>query len=136
MPDALRPARKGGPGPQVWIAWRDAITLAGENVAADATGQGSEGRRYRRRVDALIAAGYEVGPRGEAAPAGDTVEIARAQSGGRHRGEAGVVGASIGEVLHGCERSTIVGAGAGRPAVEAVHLTPRRCPPDPPKVST
>ena len=50
-----------GPGPEVWIGWRDAITLAGENVPADATGQGSEGRRYRRRVDALIEAGYTAG---------------------------------------------------------------------------
>ena len=90
VPDALRTARKGRPGPKVWIAWRDALTLAGENVPADATGQGSEGRRYRRRVDALIEACYEVGPHGEAAPAGDTVEIVRVQSGGRHRGEAGL----------------------------------------------
>ena len=90
VPDTLRPVRRGGPGPEVWIGWRDAITLAGENVPADATGQGSEGRRYRRRVDALIEAGYKVESHGEAAPVGDTVEIVRVRSGGRHRGEAGL----------------------------------------------
>ena len=85
VPDALRPVRKGGPGPEVWIGWRDALTLAGENVpnAVDVTG--TEGRRYRKRVDALIAAGYRVGALGEAAPAGDTVEIVRVQRGARNR---------------------------------------------------
>ena len=132
VPDALRPVRRGGPGPEVWIAWRDAITLAGENVPADATGQGSEGRRYRRRVDALIEAGYEVGPHGKAAPAGDTAEIVRVQSGGRHRGEAGLwVRAS----------AKFCAAASGQQSWERVPADrllsdPRSCPPDPPKLST
>ena len=57
----------------------------------DAPAQSTWGRRYRRRVDALIAAGYLVLANGGAAAAGDTIEIVRVHSGGKHRGEAGLL---------------------------------------------
>ena len=90
IPDALRPVRPGGPGPQQWIPWRLLLVLAGEPVPADTTAQSTWGRRYRRRVAALIEAGYPVPANGGAAKAGDTVEIVRVHSGGKHRGESGL----------------------------------------------
>ena len=57
-PDLLRPVRKGGAGPDTFILWRALLSLAGEPVPADAKSESVWGRRYRRRVDALIAAGY------------------------------------------------------------------------------
>ena len=84
VPDALRPVRRGGPGPEVWIGWRDVLTLAGETAPESVSGRtSSEARRYRRRADALIEADYHVGPNGEAALAGDTVEIVKVQRGAR-----------------------------------------------------
>ena len=85
IPDALRPVRPGGPGSQQWIPWRGDLLLAGEPVPVDAPAQSTWGRRYRRRVEALIAAGYLVPANGGAAPAGDTVEIVRVVD-GRGRG--------------------------------------------------
>lgn len=87
VPDALRPTRKGGPGLEVFVGWRDTLTLTGENVPDDATARSAraEHERYRQRVEALVAAGYKVGPNGEAAPAGDTVEIVQVQRGARNR---------------------------------------------------
>ena len=88
--DALRPVRPGGAGPRQWIPWRAVLLLAGEPVPFDAPARSTWGRRYRRRVDALIAAGYLVLANGGAAAAGDTIEIVRVHSGGKHRGEAGL----------------------------------------------
>lgn len=79
----LRPERKGGPGAPVFMPWRDVLTYSGEPVPDDADPMGSEGRRYRRRVQALKDAGYFCGPGGQAAPAGDSVEIVRDQRGSR-----------------------------------------------------
>ena len=58
IPDALRPVRKGGHGPAVWVAWRDVLTLAGEHVTPGDDAKSAVGRRYRRRVTALIEADY------------------------------------------------------------------------------
>ena len=80
-PDLLRPIRTGGAGPETFMPWRAVLSLAGEPVPADAEPQSVWGRRYRRRVDALNAAGYRVPARGGVAPAGDTVKIVRVASG-------------------------------------------------------
>ena len=72
-----RPVRAGGPGPDVFIPWWQVLRLAGEPVTADMSSEGTNGRRYRRRVSALVGAGYVVPDGASAAPAGDTVEIAR-----------------------------------------------------------
>ena len=80
-PDALRPVRRGGPGPEMFVPWRAVLTLAGEHVLPDAPSHGRAGERYRSRRDALEAAGYVVPPRRSAARAGDTVEIVRFQRG-------------------------------------------------------
>ena len=81
----LRPVRKGGAGPDTFIPWRALLSLAGELVPADAKSESVWGRRYRRRVAALIAAGYLI-----PAPAGDTVEIVRVVDGRGHGHVAGV----------------------------------------------
>ena len=114
VPDTLRPVRRGGPGPEVWIGWRDAITLAGENVPAAVDVTGTEGRRYRKRVETLTAAGYCIGPRGEAAPAGDTVEIVRVQRGARNRPAGLWVRASARFCAAASERQTWERIPAGR----------------------
>ncbi len=89
-PDLLRPVRPGGPGPDTRIPWRAGLALAGEPVPTDAPARSAWGRRYRRRVDALIAAGYLVPANGGASPAGDTVEIVRVES-GAGRGGSGAL---------------------------------------------
>ena len=89
-PDLLRPVRKGGAGPDTFIPWRALLSLAGEPVPADANSESVWGRRYRRRVDALIAAGYLIPAPGGVAPAGDTVEIVRVVDGRGHGHVAGV----------------------------------------------
>ena len=90
IPDLLRPVRKGGPGPDIFIPWRALLSLAGEPVPADAEPKSVWGRRYRRRVEALTEAGYRVPARGGNAPAGDTVEIVRVVDGQGHGKVAGV----------------------------------------------
>ena len=90
IPDLLRPTRPGGAGPETFIPWRALLSLAGEPVPADAEPQSVWGRRYRRRVDALVAAGYHAPARGGVARAGDTVEIVRVASGGKNRGASGL----------------------------------------------
>ena len=89
-PDLLRQVRKGGAGPDTFIPWRALLSLAGEPVPADAKSESVWGRRYRRRVDALIAAGYLIPAPGGVAPAGDTVEIVRVVDGRGHGHVAGV----------------------------------------------
>ena len=89
-PDLLRSVRKGGAGPDTFIPWRALLSLAGEPVPADAKSESVWGRRYRRRVDALIAAGYLISAPGGVAPAGDTVEIVRVVDGRGHGHVAGV----------------------------------------------
>ena len=81
IPDWLKPANgRTGPGPSVFVPWRNVLVLAGEHVAADMPPRNStEGRRYRRRKDALREAGYFVD--GREAPARDTIEIVRATGG-------------------------------------------------------
>ena len=83
VPGALRPVRSSGPGHEVFVGWQDSITLAGEYVAPGADTTGVEGRRYRRRIAALEAAGYLVPTSNAAATAGDTVEIVKVQRGSK-----------------------------------------------------
>ena len=86
LPDYLKPVRKGGPGPDVFIPWRNVLRLAGER-APDDDASSALRVRYKRRIDAMRAAGLLVG--GQAAPAGDTVEIVRVVDG---RGKGRVSG--------------------------------------------
>ena len=87
IPDALKPERKGGPGPVVFFPWRMVLTVAGERVEDQAPAQGAAGRRYRRRVGALEAAGYVChGGDSSTATAGDTVEIVQIQRGQKYQG--------------------------------------------------
>ena len=83
VPDALRSVREGRGGDEVFVSWRDSMTFAGEYVAPGADATGVEGRRYRRRIDALVDAGYLVPTSNAAAPAGDTVEIVKVQRGSK-----------------------------------------------------
>ena len=83
VPDALRPLKEGGPGYEVTLSWRDSTILSGEYVAPGANAKGAEGRRYWRRIDALVAAGYLVPASNAAARAGDTVEIVKVQRGSK-----------------------------------------------------
>ena len=86
LPDYLKPVRKGGPGPDVFIPWRNVLRLAGERAPDDEASSALR-VRYKRRIDAMRAAGLLVG--GKAAPAGDTVEIVRVVDG---RGKGRVSG--------------------------------------------
>ena len=87
-PDNLRPVRKGGPGPKVFVRWWQVLRLSGEPVGPDTPAQSAGGRRYRRRVAMLDAAGYMT-PRATAS-AGDTIEVVKVQRGGRGK-PAGIV---------------------------------------------
>ena len=90
IPDMLRPATgKAGPGPWVFVPWIDVLGRAGEHVEpkANAGKDSAEGRRWRRRRDALVSAGYEAPP-GGSARAGDTVEVRPER--GRRGQEAGL----------------------------------------------
>ena len=86
LPDYLKPVRKGGPGADVFIPWRNVLRLAGER-APDDDASSALRMRYKRRIEAMQAAGLLVG--GQAAPAGDTVEIVRVVDG---RGKGRVSG--------------------------------------------
>ena len=114
IPDPLRPVRKGGGGPDTFIPWRALLSLAGEPVSADANSESVWGRRYRRRVDALIEAGYSVPARGGVALAGDTVEIVRVVNG---RGRGQVAGVWIRASARFCE------AASGRREWERIPAT-------------
>ena len=86
QPDYLKPVRKGGPGPDVFIPWRNVLRLAGERAPDDVVASSALRMRYKRRIEALQAAGLLVG--GQAAPAGDTVEIVQVVD-GRGKGRMG-----------------------------------------------
>ncbi len=90
IPDLLRPARgaKSGPGPEVFIPWRQVLRASGEHVADDTRPRSTEGKRYLRRIAALKNAGYFAAGE-KAAPARDTVEIVKQRAGTRGR-DAGV----------------------------------------------
>ena len=85
LPDYLKPVRKGGPGPDVFVPWRNVLRLAGERAPDDDLSAALR-VRYRRRIEALRAAGLLVG--GQAAPAGDTVEVVQVVD-GRGKGRTG-----------------------------------------------
>ena len=81
IPDALRPANgRSGPGPAVFVPWRNLISLSGEPVTEE--NKSVENRRYGRRVRGLIEAGYLCNGKSPA-KARDTVEIHRVQKGNR-----------------------------------------------------
>ena len=80
LPDYLKPVRKGGPGPDVFIPWRNVLRLAGER-APDDVASSTLRVRYRRRIEALREAGLVVQDGQGAAPAGDTVEIVQVVDG-------------------------------------------------------
>ena len=89
IPSFLQPERRGGPGPAVFVPWDKLLALAGECVPHGGEGRKTAGRRYRRRVEALVDLGY-LTENGEASAA-DTVEIVERKPGRRHGTEAGVV---------------------------------------------
>ena len=72
--NGLFPVRHGGPGPDIFVPWRQVLTMSGEHVPSSAPNRAA-GQRYRRRVEALEIAGYRIPPRGGIARAGDTIEI-------------------------------------------------------------
>ena len=55
LPDYLKPVRKGGPGPDVFIPWRNVLRLAGERAPDDVASSYLR-VRYKRRIDAMRAA--------------------------------------------------------------------------------
>ena len=93
-PDALRPERAGGPGPERIIPAWHVLRLAGENVTADQyRSESAHSHRYRGALQTLQAMGYFCAP-GGTAEAGGTIEIIRAVKGGNGREAALVVRAS------------------------------------------
>ena len=90
LPDYVRPVRRGGPGPEVFISAWQVLRLSGEPVTADSYAMDSTAReRYRQRLAALEAAGYK-STRTGTAHAGGTVEIVEQRS-GRGHGTGGIV---------------------------------------------
>ena len=100
--EALIPVRKGGPGQEVFVSWRESLIGAGEYVDPGETTMGTPGRRWRRRLEYLIDApkktdgtrrtgehSYLVKADGLAAAAGDTVEITKVVTGSKSQ-EPGV----------------------------------------------
>ena len=85
----LRPENPGGPGPSVFIPWDKLLALAGECVPYGGESRNTAGRRYRRRVAAMVDLGYLA--TGKEAPAADTIEILDRPQGRRHGAEAGIV---------------------------------------------
>ncbi len=92
IPDLLRPERPGGPGPERFLSWQTVLAFSGENVPPGAVVTGKEARRYRRRIETLLAAGFGWEP-GKPSKAGDTIEI-RQIKGNRARGPGLMVRAS------------------------------------------
>ena len=88
LPDYLKPVRKGGPGPEVFIPWRNVLRLAGERAPND-DASSTLRVRYRRRIEALREAGLLVD--GHAAPAGDTVEIVQVVDGRGKGRSSGII---------------------------------------------
>ena len=84
IPDNLRPVRKGGPGPEVFVPWWQLLRLAGENVGPDTPYRGAAGVRYGRRCGDLEGAGYFTARNGTA-DAGGTVEVVERVRGARSR---------------------------------------------------
>ena len=76
----LVPEHSGGPGPGVFVPWRDLLRLAGEYV--DDANETAARRRYQRRVAQLEAAGYFATDLPSVAPAGGAVEIVGHRRGG------------------------------------------------------
>ena len=83
IPEALRPTRKGGPGPERFIPHWHILRLAGEAVTQEEYRARSAPRqRYMGAVHALQALGYVCSDPSRTAPAGQSVEITRIVSGG------------------------------------------------------
>lgn len=114
LPDAVRPVRRGGPGAEVIIPWYQLLRLSGEHVTpamlADKEKRATLNRRFNRRIEDLITAGYHCGTHGEPAPANDTVEIVQRIKGGRHHEAAIKVRATArfcAAYAHGGERTEL-----------------------------
>ena len=90
VPDYLKPVRKGGPGPDVFIPWRNVLRLTGER-APDDDASSTLRVRYKHRVEALEAAGLMVNGEDDEAEAGATIEIVRRQSAGGRGKKAGLM---------------------------------------------
>ena len=90
VPDYLKPVRKGGPGPDVFIPWRNVLRLSGER-APDDDASSTLRVRYKRRVEALEAAGLMVNEEHDEAPAGAIIEIVRRMGGGDRGKHTGLV---------------------------------------------
>lgn len=90
-PIYLRPAsgKATGPGGTRFLTRRQVLQLAGEHLPGPGDDDAAR-RRYERRIAALKAAGYFIPPSGRAAPAGDSIEIVRRESGRRKGTEAGI----------------------------------------------
>ena len=121
LPDYLKPVRKGGRGPEVFIPWRNVLRLAGER-APDDDASSTLRVRYKRRIEALRAAGLVVQDSQGAAPAGDTVEIVRVvdgRGGGRVSGIFVRATARFVEAYRLGQDSKALGATAVQPSVPA-----------------
>lgn len=88
IPSYVTPSQKGRHGEHLFFpAWK-ILRVSGENVTRESMDNTARAR-YRRRAAALEQAGYFLGG-GEAAHAGDTIEIVEQKRGSR-RQEAGLV---------------------------------------------
>ena len=95
IPDSLRPECRGGPGAENFIPWWKVLQLGGEPVTADTPSKGPAVKRYSRRIEGLIDAGYGIplvasgNPTSRPATAGDTIELRRIK--GRRGHKAGIM---------------------------------------------
>ena len=74
----LRPVSKGGPGPIVYLSWRNVLYYMGEVWnEEDKKEDHAASARFRQRVELLLKAGYHITVPGiqKEAEAGDSVEI-------------------------------------------------------------
>ena len=95
IPEALRPVRKGGPGPERIIPAWHVLRLAGENITEESYRAKSKYReRYRNAIMTLEALGYVCTTPSQIAPAGSTIDIVKVVKGGNGRQSHLVVRAS------------------------------------------
>ena len=92
-PDNVRPVRRGGPGPEVFVPWWQVLRLSGENVRPNDQGN-TERQRYKRRCEDLQRTGYYTARDGTASAPHGTVEIVEKRRGSRAHPAGLVVRAS------------------------------------------
>ena len=72
----LRPDWKGGPGPMLFIPWRTAMHYMGDAWnQTDHKADRAALMRWRRMIDKVLEAGYQIPSLHGQAPAGDSVEV-------------------------------------------------------------